>query len=110
MPGQTSGSCGWCHALNPPSARFCQRCGPEALVARMCCRCPGCTAQPGEVAQAVHCQHCGDFLAWVSAATRESLENPFGEAERQGLAEFLLRLTGGEDQSASLCARCRHSA
>jgi hypothetical protein len=36
-------SCSWCHAWNPATERYCQECGHEAHVPRMCCRCPRCS-------------------------------------------------------------------
>lgn len=108
MPDQTTGPCGWCHALNLTSVHFCERCGHEAHVARMRCRCLACTARPGQLTQPIQCRRCGAFIAWVSVATRGSLENPTGARERQTLAEFLLRLTDDENRHIALCARCRH--
>jgi hypothetical protein len=43
---RTTTSCGWCHAMNPTTERFCKECGHEAHVSRMLCRCPRCSRRP----------------------------------------------------------------
>lgn len=76
MRGQISGSCGWCHTLNPTTVRFCQRCGHEAHVARMRCRCPGCTTHPGELTQTVQCRRYGAFVAWPRHGVHRPIATP----------------------------------
>ncbi len=49
---RTSGSCSWCHAINPTTQRFCKDCGHEAHVPRMRCRCPRCARPANQVAGA----------------------------------------------------------
>ena len=45
---RTFTSCGWCHAMNPTTERFCKECGHEAHVSRMLCRCTRCAPRtPG---------------------------------------------------------------
>jgi hypothetical protein len=48
---RTYRSCGWCHALNPATERYCKDCGHEAHVSRMECRCPRCTRVPEPIAE-----------------------------------------------------------
>lgn len=40
-------ACAWCNALNEVSRHSCMRCGHDAHVATLACRCDGCTATQG---------------------------------------------------------------
>jgi hypothetical protein len=82
-------SCGWCHAMNPTTERFCKECGHEAHVSRMLCHCPRCApqaprAEPSGVTTAA--EAVATILAELAEEGRSDEDGDKGQSTAPGQA------------------------